>query len=47
MVFDGYEAVYANPTSVVFPAIAIGLTLLAFTFVGDGLRDALDPRMKR
>ena len=47
MVFDGYEAVYANPSSVVFPAIAIGLTLLAFTFVGDGLRDALDPRMKR
>jgi oligopeptide transport system permease protein len=47
MVFDGYEAVYANPTSVVFPAIAIGLTLLTFTFIGDGLRDALDPRMRR
>jgi oligopeptide transport system permease protein len=47
MVFDGYEAVYANPTSVVFPALAIGFTLLAFSFVGDGLRDALDPRMKR
>jgi oligopeptide transport system permease protein len=47
MVFDGYEAVYANPTSVVFPAIAIGFTLLTFTFVGDGLRDALDPRMRR
>jgi oligopeptide transport system permease protein len=47
MVFDGYEAVYANPTSVVFPAIAIGFTLLTFTFIGDGLRDALDPRMRR
>ena len=47
MVFDGYEAIYANPTSVVFPALAIGFTLLAFTFVGDGLRDALDPRMRR
>ena len=47
MVFDGYEAIYANPTSVVFPAFAIGFTLLAFTFVGDGLRDALDPRMRR
>ena len=47
MVFDGYEAVYANPTSVVFPAVAIGLTLLTFTFIGDGLRDALDPRMRR
>src|SRR5260221_9791532 len=47
MVFDGYEAIYANPTSVVFPALAIGLTLLAFSFIGDGLRDALDPRMRR
>ena len=47
MVFDGYENVYSNPSSVVFPAIAIGFTLLSFTFIGDGLRDALDPRMRR
>ena len=47
MVNDGYEAIYANPTAVVFPALAIGFTLLAFTFIGDGLRDALDPRMRR
>lgn len=47
MVNDGYQAIYANPTSVVFPALAIGFTLLAFSFIGDGLRDALDPRMKR
>lgn len=30
-----------------FPAIAIGLTMLSFSFLGDGLRDALDPQMKR
>jgi oligopeptide transport system permease protein len=47
MVFDGYEAIYANPSSFVFPALAIGFTLLSFSFIGDGLRDALDPRMKR
>jgi oligopeptide transport system permease protein len=47
MVNSGYETIYANPTAVVFPALAIGFTLLAFTFIGDGLRDALDPRMKR
>jgi oligopeptide transport system permease protein len=47
MVYDGYEAIYANPTAVVFPGLAIGFTLLAFTFIGDGLRDALDPRMRR
>ncbi len=47
MVYDGYEQIYPNPTAVVFPAVAIGFTLLAFTFIGDGLRDALDPRMRR
>jgi oligopeptide transport system permease protein len=47
MVYDGYEQIYPNPTAVVFPALAIGFTLLAFTFIGDGLRDALDPRMRR
>jgi len=47
MVNDGYEAIYANPTGVVFPALAIGFTLLAFSFIGDGLRDALDPRMRK
>jgi ABC-type dipeptide/oligopeptide/nickel transport system permease subunit len=30
----------------VFPAIAIAVVMLAFTFFGDGLRDALDPRMQ-
>ena len=30
-----------------FPASAIGLTMLSFSFLGDGLRDALDPRMKQ
>jgi ABC-type dipeptide/oligopeptide/nickel transport system permease subunit len=28
------------------PAVAISITLLSFTFLGDGLRDALDPSMK-
>jgi oligopeptide transport system permease protein len=30
----------------VFPAIAIAVTMLSFTFFGDGVRDALDPKMK-
>jgi len=30
----------------VFPSIAIAVTMLSFTFVGDGVRDALDPKMK-
>jgi oligopeptide transport system permease protein len=31
---------------VLFPSLALGATLLALNFLGDGLRDALDPRMK-
>ena len=46
MIQDGYQAIFAYPYLVLFPALAIALTLLAFTFLGDGLRDALDPRMK-
>jgi ABC-type dipeptide/oligopeptide/nickel transport system permease subunit len=30
----------------VFPSIAIAITMLSFTFFGDGVRDALDPKMK-
>jgi oligopeptide transport system permease protein len=32
---------------VVYPAVAIAITMMAFTFIGDGLRDALDPRTAR
>lgn len=35
------------PWTVIFPGILIILTVLAFNFVGDGLRDALDPKIKR
>jgi oligopeptide transport system permease protein len=47
MIEDGYGAIFADQGLVIFPAIAVALTMLSFTFVGDGLRDALDPRMKR
>jgi len=42
MVQEGYAA-FAFPHLMLFPAGAIALLMLAFTFVGDGLRDALDP----
>jgi oligopeptide transport system permease protein len=44
MVQDGYQAIFAFPHLVIFPALAIALVMMAFTFLGDGLRDALDPR---
>ena len=37
---------YNAPHIVLFPGIAITITVLAFNLFGDGLRDALDPRMK-
>jgi len=44
---DGYKAIRSYPWQIFFPAGAIGLTLLAFNFLGDGLRDALDPRLRK
>jgi len=38
------EFLHSSPYLVFFPAAAISLAMLAFNFVGDGLRDALDPR---
>jgi oligopeptide transport system permease protein len=35
------------PYQLFFPAMAIALTMLAFNFIGDGLRDALDPRLRK
>ncbi len=47
MIRDGYNVIFAAPHLVLFPAIAIGILMLSFTFLGDGLRDALDPRLRR
>lgn len=47
MAADGIAAMRISPHIVLAPAIALSLTLMAFNFLGDGLRDALDPRQKR
>ena len=39
--------VFTAPHLIVFPGIAITMTVLAFNLLGDGLRDALDPRLNR
>jgi len=44
---DGTEAIRSFPYLVLFPALAISLTMFAFNFLGDGLRDALDPRLRQ
>lgn len=45
MIQDGTLVISAYPHEVVAPALAIAVLMLAFTFLGDGLRDALDPRV--
>lgn len=44
---DALTALKSYPHLLLFPGIAICITLLAFNFLGDGLRDALDPRMRK
>ena len=46
MIREGFATFTVNPWGVLLPALCISTVMLAFTFVGDGLRDALDPRMK-
>jgi oligopeptide transport system permease protein len=47
MISEAIPNMRSHPYLLIFPAGALSLTVLAFNFLGDGLRDALDPRMKR
>ena len=44
MIADGASQLATAPWSTVFPGLAIALVVMALHAVGDGLRDALDPR---
>ncbi|HSW58627.1 MAG TPA: ABC transporter permease [Dehalococcoidales bacterium] len=46
MVNDGFRFVITNPLLSFVPGLAIMLVVFAFSMVGDGLRDALDPRLR-
>ncbi len=46
MLADSKDFIIQAPWTVLFPGLAIMLTVLGFNLMGDGLRDALDPRMK-
>lgn len=47
MLGSGRGYLFNAPHMVTFPGIAITLTVMAFNLLGDGLRDALDPRLRR
>ena len=42
----GFDILYNSPHVLFFPGIAIALTVLAFNFIGDGLREYLDPKQR-
>jgi oligopeptide transport system permease protein len=44
---EGAAAMEAYPWLIVFPGVALTVTLLSLNFLGDGLRDALDPQISR
>jgi oligopeptide transport system permease protein len=46
MISDGANAIRSYPNQAIFPALALAITMFAFNFLGDGLRDALDPRLR-
>ncbi|MFC3419531.1 ABC transporter permease [Salinicoccus hispanicus] len=47
MANDGYPALTNAPWRLFFPALLISLTIFAFNAIGDGLRDALDPKLRK
>lgn len=46
MISDGSQVIRTYPNQAIFPALALAITMFAFNFLGDGLRDALDPRLR-
>jgi oligopeptide transport system permease protein len=47
MVFESFPLITFLPIFVIMPSVLIAMIMIAFAFVGDGLRDALDPQMSR
>ncbi len=46
LLYEGLEYMQLYPERVIFPGLAISLTVLSVNYIGDGLRDALDPRIR-
>jgi peptide/nickel transport system permease protein len=46
LLFDGLQYMQVYPERVIWPGVAISLTVLSVNYIGDGLRDALDPRIR-
>jgi len=46
LVADAQSTIVLYPWMVIFPGLALTFTLFSLNFIGDGLRDALDPKLK-
>ncbi|MCB0180425.1 MAG: ABC transporter permease, partial [Anaerolineae bacterium] len=46
MINEAFQGLRSHPYALIPPAVALTLTVLAFNFLGDGLRDAFDPRLR-
>ncbi|QKC86828.1 ABC transporter permease [Mesorhizobium sp. NZP2077] len=46
MVREGFESILTNPTLAIVPSIAILLVVFSLNLIGDGLRDAVDPKLR-
>jgi oligopeptide transport system permease protein len=47
LINEGLDHIRTNSWEIFWPVMMVALLMLAFTFVGDGLRDALDPRTRK
>lgn len=46
LINDGYQIIRYQPHVLLYPAVVLSLLMIAFNLIGDGLRDAFDPKMK-
>ena len=46
LLFDAKDVITSQPARVIWPGVMISITVLCVTFIGDGLRDALDPKLR-
>jgi oligopeptide transport system permease protein len=46
LIAEGLRVMRTFPHELLFPALVLAVTLICFNFLGDGLRDALDPKLK-
>jgi peptide/nickel transport system permease protein len=46
LLFEAKDYLTIAPSRVIWPGLMISLTLMSVNFIGDGLRDALDPKLR-